>query len=67
MPTVLSEVMALATIENLPKLGLVRKLWAEIEDPNVLCITITPDRAVFRLKVCPVDGSTATDQELVLV
>ena len=66
LPTILSEIMALETIECLPKPGLVRKLWAEIDDPNIPCITATTYRAVFRLRVRPADGSTATDQELVL-
>jgi len=62
----LSEIMTLSTIDFLPKVGLVRKLWSEINDPNVLCITVTSQAARFHLKVLPVDGSTAVDQELVL-
>jgi len=66
LPDLASEIMSMDTIQFLPVLGFVRKLWTEVTDPNVLCITTTHDRATMRLRVLPVDGSTATDQELVL-
>jgi hypothetical protein len=66
LPDLASEIMSLDTVQFMPVVGFVRKLWSEITDPNVLCITTTPGRSVLRLRVLPVDGSTATDQELVL-
>ncbi len=48
------------------QLAITDSVFAEIEDPNVLCITVTPQAAHFKLWVLPVDGSTAVDQELVL-
>ena len=66
LPDLASEILSLDTVQFLPKLGFVRKLWQEITDPNVLCITTTTDEAVLRVRVLPVDGSNSTDQQLVL-
>jgi hypothetical protein len=66
LPDLASEIMTLDEIVVLEELGLVRRLWAELADPNVLCITTKPDRATLTLRVLPVDGSKATDQQLVL-
>jgi hypothetical protein len=66
LPDLASEIMSLDTVQLLPVLGFVRKLWAEVTDPNVLCITTTTDRAVLHLRVLPVEGSAAVDRELVL-
>ncbi len=61
-----SQVLAQDGIAQLPVLGLVRKLWDEITDPNVLCITTTEDRIKLQLKVYQTPGSKFIDQELVL-
>ncbi|WP_411280755.1 hypothetical protein [Gemmatimonas sp.] len=50
----------------MPVLGFVQRLWPEITDPNVLCVTTTEERMTLRLRVLPVDESVATDQELIL-
>jgi hypothetical protein len=57
-----TQAMTMDTVQVLPKLGFVRKLWDEIVDPNILCITTSANRAIFRIRVIPLDGSAATDR-----
>ena len=61
-----SELLSLSDQQVVSELGLVRRIWPEIFDPNVLCVETEGNHARFTLKVLPVDGSTATDQHLVL-
>lgn len=64
--SVASQFMTMGAVQMLPVLGVVRKLWDEITDPNVLCITTSQGRTVLHLSVCALEGSNAVDQELVL-
>jgi phosphodiesterase/alkaline phosphatase D-like protein len=66
LPKLVSKAVAVGDYESDPQLGAVRRIWEDIRDPNVLCVTTSGDRAVLRLRVLPVDGSDATDQRLVL-
>ena len=63
---VASQFITMDAVQMLPIVGLVRKLWDEITDPNVLCITTSSGRTVLHLSVCALEGSAAVDQELVL-
>lgn len=66
LPPLASEVMEIGAFTFMSELGLVRRLWPEIFDPNVLCIEASPHQTTLSLRVTPVDGSTATDQQIVL-
>jgi len=65
-PDLLSVLAQLDRVETHPELGLIRRLWDEITDPNVLCIRTTAGKAEITLKVLPLDESKATDQTLEL-
>lgn len=51
--------MAVSEFDLGPELGLVRRLWPEITAPNLLCITVQADRAVFDLEVLPLEEGNA--------
>jgi PhoD-like phosphatase len=66
LPPLASEIMELDAITFLSEVGLVRRMWPEIFDPNLLCVSVNSTHSTFTLRVTPVAGSTAKDQQIVL-
>ncbi|NJM10294.1 MAG: hypothetical protein HC883_05395, partial [Bdellovibrionaceae bacterium] len=66
LPDLLGQIIVEGDLSFDPSLGLIRRLWPEVTDPNLLCIRVTPQKAVLTLKVLPVDGSRAGDLEIVI-
>lgn len=66
IPELASDIAQMGQWEGHAVLGLIRRLWPEILDPNVLCITTSGETAKLHLRVLPVDDSKATDQVLEL-
>ena len=61
-----SEVLELDDFQIVSDLGIVRRIWPEIRDPNLLCIRTVGSKTHIELKVLPVDGSKAENQYLSL-
>ena len=66
MPDLVAQLIGIGDFAFSPELGLIRRLWQDITDPNVLCITATAERLALNLKILPVDDSKNTDQQVIL-
>jgi hypothetical protein len=61
-----SELLVVPEVNMLPDLGLVRRIWTEVTDPNFLRIATTQDRAHLVLSVLPGTEGTPRDRELMI-
>lgn len=66
LPPAASELLTLDAVQFVPDLGMVRRIWPEITDPNVLRVTVDSRGAEFRLEALPLNGNTTTEQSLSL-
>lgn len=62
IPNRIAQLITAGNWEISPELGLVRRLWQDIVDPNILMIKTTHEKIEFKLRVLPVDGSKNVDQ-----